>query len=147
MEEKRYLLIDEKVLPEVFSRVVAAKELLETGKAASVSEAVRMTGISRGAFYKYRDFVYSYKSEVERSVVTIHAVLSDKPGVLMAFVSVFHAIGANILTVNQNIPVNGRAVVSISARTDAMVESVEELTERLKQVKGALSVDSISNPL
>lgn len=147
MEGKRYLLIDEKVLPKVFPQVLQTKQLLENGKAMSVSEAIRMTGISRGAFYKYRDFVYPYKNAVERSVVTIHAVLSDKPGVLMAFVSVFHTMGANILTVNQNIPVNGRAVVSISARTDAMAGSMEKLIEKLKQVEGTLLVDSISNPL
>lgn len=78
-------------------------------------------------------------------MITVQAVLLDRPGVLMALVSGFYAKGANILTINQNIPVNGRALVSISARVDRMDSSVEELLDQLKQIDGVLSIDSISD--
>lgn len=145
MERKQYFLVDADALPEIFTHVVTAKRLLADGKAASTSEAARMAGISRGAFYKYRDAVFPYTSVVERSILTVQAMLADQPGVLMAFVSAFYDMGANILTINQNIPAGGNAVVSISARTDSMPEPVETLIERLKAIRGVRSVDSISN--
>lgn len=147
MEGKQYFLVDADALPEIFSHVVAAKRLLADGKAANTSEAVRMAGISRGAFYKYRDAVFPYTSVEERSIITVQAMLADQPGVLMAFVSAFYDMGANILTINQNIPVGGIAVVSISARTDSMSEQVAVLLERLRRIKGVQSVDSISDQI
>ena len=147
MKGKQYFLVDADALPEIFSHVVAAKRLLADGKAANTSEAVRMAGISRGAFYKYRDAVFPYASVVERSIITVQAMLADQPGVLMAFVSAFYDMGANILTINQNIPVGGIAVVSISARTDSMSEKVTVLLERLRRIKGVQSVDSISDQI
>ena len=78
MERKQYFLVDADALPEVFTHVVTAKRLLADGKAASTSEAARMAGISRGAFYKYRDAVFPYTSVVERSILTVQAMLADQ---------------------------------------------------------------------
>ena len=49
------LLVDAGVLPEVFGKVLEAKEHLQSGRAATAAEAARMAGISRSAFYKYKD--------------------------------------------------------------------------------------------
>ena len=51
--EKRFLLVDAAVLPEVFVRVLQAKELLASRRARNISAAVKMAGLSRSAFYKY----------------------------------------------------------------------------------------------
>ena len=145
MKNATYLLVEQNVLPEVFGKVIQAKQFLLNGEASSTSEAVRMAGISRSVFYKYKDAVYPYNRKLSSQMITIQAVLLDRPGVLMSLISAMYATGANILTINQNIPVNGRALVSISARVDRMDSSVEELLERLKQVDGVLSIDSISD--
>lgn len=39
--------------------------------------------------------------------------------------NVFAGTGVNILTINQNIPVNGCAVVTITAETSALQRSLE----------------------
>ena len=145
MKNATYLLVEQNVLPEVFGKVIQAKQFLLNGEASSTSEAVRMAGISRRVFYKYKDAVYPYNRKLSSQMITIQAVLLDRPGVLMSLISAMYATGANILTINQNIPVNGRALVSISARVDRMDSSVEELLEHLKQVDGVLSIDSISD--
>ena len=49
------------------------------------------------------------------------------PGVLSGVLNVFAGTGINILTINQNIPVNGCAVVTITAETSALRRSLEEL--------------------
>ena len=50
--ERRFLLVDVSVLPEVFLKVLKAKELLAAGNAKNVSAATKMAGLSRSAFYK-----------------------------------------------------------------------------------------------
>ena len=47
--------MDAGILPEVYRKVLTAKKYLATGKAASVKEAAQLAGISRSAYYKYKD--------------------------------------------------------------------------------------------
>mgnify|MGYP000287857102 FL=1 len=91
MNQAKLLLVSADALPEVFRRVVEAKQYLMSGAAANTSEAARMAGISRSAYYKYKDSVYPYQSKGASRLVTIHAVLEDRPGVLMALISSFYA--------------------------------------------------------
>ena len=143
MKNSSYLLVDASSLPEVYGKVLQAKQLLANREASSTSEAVRMVGISRSVFYKYKDAVFPYNKTQSSQLLTIPAVLLDRPGVLMSLMAVFYDVGANILTINQNIPVDGRALISVSARTEAMEMPVEDLLEKLRNVEGVLSIQSI----
>lgn len=143
MKNTSYLLVDASSLPEVYGKVLQAKQLLANREASSTSEAVRMVGISRSVFYKYKDAVFPYNKKQSSQILTIQAVLLDRPGVLMSLMAVFYDVGANILTINQNIPVDGRALISVSARTEAMEMPVEDLLEKLRNVEGVLSIQSI----
>lgn len=140
-----YYLVDENVLPQVFLKVIQAKQYLSNSQASSTSEAARMAGISRSVFYKYKDAVYPYNSKITDRIITVQVVLYDKPGVLMSLISGFYSVGANILTINQNIPVKGRALVSISARVDNMVGTIQELLSLLKQIDGVQTIENISD--
>ncbi len=144
MQKNTFLLVDQDVLPSVFPKVIQAKEYLRNNQASSTAQAARMAGISRSVFYKYKDAVYPYRDKHSDSLITIQAVLSDKPGVLMAMVSEFYSVDANILTIHQNIPTNGRAFVSISARIDQINGSLEELLSRLRTLDGVLSIGDIA---
>ena len=59
-ESNDYLLVKADVLPEVFVKVMEAKRLLNSGKAVSVNEAVKMVSLSRSAYYKYKDSVMPF---------------------------------------------------------------------------------------
>ena len=135
MKNDSYLVVEESALPEVYQKVVKANALLESGEASTASEAVRKAGISRSVYYKYR--------EASSGILTVQVILTDRPGVLVSLLTVFYQAGANILTVNQNIPVKGRAFVSVSARIDTMEQAPGELIESLKQVGGVIKIDSI----
>ena len=126
-ENLKFLLVDAQVLPDVFLKVVQAKMLLAQGKAKSSSQAAQMAGISRSAFYKYKDAVHPFQDMLHGRIVTLQTVLRDEPGVLSGVLNVFAGTGINILTINQNIPVNGCAVVTITAETSALRRSLEEL--------------------
>ena len=67
--EKKFLIVDQAVLPEVFSKVLRAKELLASGAAKNVSAAAKMVDLSRSAFYKYKDSVFDFENT--KSIVTV----------------------------------------------------------------------------
>ena len=142
MENDFYMLISSKVLPPVFKSVIKAKQLLSSGQAANASKAARQAGISRSAFYKYKDYVFKYETE-DKHEITLNAVLNDRAGVLSAMTSALYSYGANIITVNQNAPNGGTASVSITIRTDDTNMSVSDLVEHLKLVDGIVSIKSV----
>ncbi len=142
MQNDYYMLVNSKVLPDVFKGVITAKELLSSGKATNISKAVKAAGISRSAFYKYKNSVFKYEAD-DKHEMTISAMLSDRSGVFSAMTSVLSSYGVNIITVNQNKPVSGMAAVTLTVRTDNTKISVSDLIARLKSVDGIISIKEV----
>ena len=141
MEKQKYYLVAADALPEVFLRVAEAKRMLQVGEAATVGEAARMVGISRSAFYKYKDAVQPFQNMHTGHIITFYALLKDNPGVLSSYLSIFANSGANILTINQTIPTNGCAGVTISAETGGMSEELDDLMTRAAAATGVLKFE------
>ena len=97
MEKKKYYLVSAEALPEVFIKVAEAKRMLQVGEADTVGEAARLVGISRSAFYKYKDAVQPFQNMRAGHIITFYALLKDIPGVLSNYLSIFANSGANIL--------------------------------------------------
>ena len=142
-EELKFLLVEAKVLPEVFLRVMEAKMLLAQGKAKNASQAAQMAGVSRSAFYKYKDSLYLYDERMSENITTLHLTLEDRPGVLSLVLGELYRAGANVITVNQNIPVDGVALVSISVRTNGKSQSRSEILEMLGSLEGIVEAKAI----
>jgi len=136
----KYLLVDAKILPEAYTKVVYAKQLLAQGKAKNLSEATRLAAISRSAFYKYRDFVFDYQKQNRWQITTLSAELVDEAGVLSTLLAALSNSGANILTINQNIPVDGVAPVSISLRCDGMERRIQDVVADIRQLAGVVRI-------
>ena len=143
--EGQYLLVDSRVLPGAFSKVVRAKQLLAQGKAKSLTEATKAVGLSRSAFYKYKDCVFTYQNTSARQISTLTAELVDEPGVLSEVLAVLFKSGANILTVNSNIPVDSVAAVSIAMRTEGLKVDVQTMSDELLKLDGVVSLRILSN--
>lgn len=133
--EINYLLVEKSILPEVYTKVLEAKALLQSGEATNASQAAKMAGISRSAYYKYKDKIFEY-SEQGDDVSTINAKLKDNAGVLSAVMTELYVSGANILSINQSIPVNGIADVSITVRLADADVSHDRLLQRINNVSG-----------
>ena len=140
----KYLVVETTALPEVFSKVAYAKQLLEQGEASNVSHAAKLAGISRSAIYKYRDVVFPYLPDASGKVVSLYLLLRDKPGMLSNIISELWRNGVNILTINQNIPVDGVAVVSISVSLDATSANDMELLNEIKKLEGVVEARRLS---
>lgn len=129
MPERHFLMVDAAALPEVFEKVLQAKKLLASGKVGSISAAAQEAGISRSAFYKYKDAVFD--AETGRETITIIATLLDHTGALQGLLSGISAAGASVVTITQFQPKNGTAQVEVTMRTDTMELPVDELLRRL----------------
>ena len=129
--ERRFYLVDAQVLPEVFLKVIRAKELLASGQARNISAATRSVGLSRSAFYKYKDCIFD--SENGRELITVMATLRDETGALQSLLAGISSAGASIVTINQATPENGTAQVAVTIRTDTMQMTPDELTTMLSR--------------
>ena len=127
--EKRFLLVEASVLPDVFLKVLRAKELLASGEAKNISAAARRADLSRSAFYKYKDCIFD--AENSREVLTVMATLLDQTGALQSLLAGISAAGASIVTINQAAPENGAAQVAVSIRTGTMQMTVDEMLAQL----------------
>ncbi len=140
----KYYIVEASALPEVFLKVAEAKRMLATGQAATVNEATKLTGISRSAFYKYRDAVQPFQKMNVSRVITFQFLLHDEPGVLSALLTGFAQQNTNLLTVNSITPTNGCALVTITAETTDMAVSLDEMMHILSQTGGVIKAEVLA---
>lgn len=134
----KYYIVDSAVLPEIFSKVVEVKELLATGESRTINEATGKVGISRSAFYKYKDAVRPFNDMLSGRIVTLRLTLRDQPGALSNVLQGIAAMGGNVLTINQSVPAGGVAEVSLDVETSALRVSMEELLGSIRTMNGVL---------
>ena len=136
----KYFIVEAEKLPEVFIKVVEAKRMLELREVSTINEAAQRVGISRSAFYKYKDFVSPFQDMSRGHLVTFNLELLDRQGVLSSVLAIFAENGANILTINQSIPTSGVAPVTITAATENMQTTMEAFMAALKAAEGIIRV-------
>ena len=140
MENKsQFIVVDSEVLPEVISKVLEVKKLLANKEEKSSASACKRVGVSRSAYYKYRNSVYSYEEKLMQKIITLSVLLKDEPGMLSR-----HSLHANILTVNQSIPVDGVATVTISLRLNNGFEEAQEMKSIISELKGVVEIQLLS---
>ena len=143
-QSPKYYLVEASALPEVFLKVADAKKLLATGQASTVNEATKIMGISRSAFYKYRDAVHPFQKMNVSRVITMQFLLHDEPGVLSTLLSAIARQNANILTINSITPTNGCAIVTITAETTQMELTLDDMMQLLRQTAGVIKAEVLA---
>ncbi len=143
-EQTRYIVVDTAVLPEIFRKVLEVKRAVAEQPDLSLSSACRQRGISRSAFYKYRDSVFAYDEKMTQRVVNFSVTLQHQAGVLSNLLTALYSMRANILTVTQNIPVDGVALVSLSLKMNGESADPKELTQTMGNVPGVVEVRLLS---
>ena len=141
----KYLLVDKTILPDYYEKVIEARSLLSSGKISDVSEAVKVVGISRSTYYKYKDYVFPLSEDTGCRKAVISFTLSHKAGILGEVLGKLSELGANILTITQNMPINSRAHVVVSLDISCIeVAHPEELISILNGVDGVTGTKLIS---
>ena len=146
MTKINYYLVNSSILPPVYSKVIEAKNYIASGEAKSASQAIKMAGISRSAYYKYKDAIFEYSTDNNDETITISAKLKDNAGVLSALMNELYVAGANVLSVSQSVPVNSVADISVTVRVTEMKISTQNLLINIENIQGVNSV-SLGNEL
>lgn len=143
-DKSNLYIVDKRVLPEVFVKVVEAKRLMQLDSAKTIQDAVNAVGISRSAFYKYRDYVFTLDDNSRGTTVTIAFNLDNIPGLLSNMLNVMAGERVNILTINQTIPINNIANVTITAEINNMAGELADLVQKLKNINGVKALKIIA---
>ena len=142
MEQKKLVIADLSVLPPVYHKILKVKELLESGEAETVNEAADMAEVSRSAYYKYKDYVFPFNQM--QGILTLLIAVIDLKGVLSDMLSFMSDAGCNILTINQNVPINGVANITVTVQTENMRLSTDRLISGLQMVRGVRKVSILA---
>ena len=143
-KKPNYYLVEASALPEVFLKVAEAKRLLSTGEASTVNDATKMMGISRSAFYKYRDSVLPFQNAMVGRIITFQFLLHDRKGLLSSLLMIFAERKANIQTINSIVPTNGSAIVTISAETKDLEVALEDLLHEVRELPGIIKAEILA---
>lgn len=137
-----YLIIHKSILPDYFETVLKAKSLVEDEK-MSVSDACRLLGISRSTFYKYKDNIFSpSKNYGKKAIVGVKT--ADKMGVLSNILSIIYNFGANVITINQDMPIKDSAYITMAIDVSDSEKHINELVKELKTVENVRSANIIA---
>lgn len=135
-EKTSYFVLREKAVPEVLLKVVEAKRLIDSGKAASVQDATEIVGISRSSFYKYKDDIFPYHENEKGKTITMVIQMDDEPGILSMVLKTIADFQANVLTIHQSIPVNGIAVLTLSLDVFPETGDIEKMVRAVESGHG-----------
>ena len=119
-------------LTESMQKTIEAKRLLSSGEETTIQEAAKKVGLSRSAFYKYRDTVFPFESIARERILTIFIQLEDRKGSLATLLGIVSEAKCNVLTIHQTIPVQARANITLSLDVTEMPIKMEEFLHQLK---------------
>ncbi|HEX3012375.1 MAG TPA: ACT domain-containing protein [Syntrophomonadaceae bacterium] len=141
--DRKFYMVREDILPESILKTALAKEMLASGEVDSIMGAVDRLGMSRSTFYKYKDGIYSFFNAENLNIINISMMLKNTPGVLSIILNSVASLGANVLTINQNLPIHGTAYVTLSLSVEELKVSVDEMMQEFKQADGVLGVEIV----
>ncbi|MGE5403855.1 MAG: ACT domain-containing protein [Candidatus Saccharibacteria bacterium] len=141
--DRKFYLVREDILPEAILKTAQAKELLAQGQVQDIAEAVQMAGLARSTFYKYRDGVFPFLDTKNMKIVNLSLTLRHHPGVLSQVLNRVASQRGNVLTINQNLPLQGAANVTLSVDVEDMEISVDELLSEITGIEGVVKTELI----
>ncbi|MCK6257901.1 ACT domain-containing protein [Fictibacillus sp. WQ 8-8] len=143
MKERQFYMVREDVLSESMQKTLEAKSLLDRGKVKTVAEAAEKVGLSRSAFYKYRDGIFPFHTMIKEKIITLSINLEDRSGALSSLLTIVASVGCNVLTINQTIPLQGRANVMLTIETNGLRGEINELLTTLNRMEAVERVEVI----
>lgn len=144
MESDGHLVVvDSRIMPDIVLKVLEVKKLLASREAGSSSAACRRIGISRSAYYKYKDLVFAYEDSFTQKIINLYAVLKDEVGVLSRVLVTLQNMNANIQTVNQNVPADGAAAIYISVKINSAEDPIK-LSDAISELNGVIEAKILS---
>lgn len=146
-DKSTFYLVREEILPEAIKKTIKVKEILKRGEIKTINEAVERMGLSRSAYYKYKDYVFPFYEASRDKIVTLAVLLEHKSGVLSRVLNTISADCGSILTINQGIPLQGVANATISIETAQLAIDLEALLDKLRMVEGVKRLEVLGQSI
>lgn len=140
----RYLVIDKKVLPEVYEKVLEVKKILKEGKIKEITEATKKIGISRSVYYKYKDYIFDFSESAQGRKMTFSMMIKHRKGVLSNILNYLSEIGGNILTIDQGLPINEIANLTITIDMSMLELDLTSFLDCIGKIENVEKVDFIA---
>lgn len=131
-----FYLVREEILPEAIKKTIKVKELLKRGEVKTINDAVEMMDLSRSAYYKYKDYVFPFYEASREKIISLSFLLDHRAGVLSRVLNSIANDGGSVLTINQGIPLQGVANVTLSIETKDLLVDLEALLDKLRMIEG-----------
>lgn len=131
-----FYLVREEILPEAIKKTIKVKELLKRGEVKTINEAVEIMDLSRSAYYKYKDYVFPFYEASREKIISLSFLLDHRAGVLSRVLNSIANDGGSVLTINQGIPLQGVANVTLSIETKDLLVDLEALLDKLRMIEG-----------
>lgn len=141
LKKDKCYLVQEDILPEAIKKTIKVKEILKLGEAKTINEAVERMDLSRSAYYKYKDYVFPFYEIAQGKIVSITVSMSNDPGMLSSILRAIAESNGSILTINQDIPLQGIANVTIAFETKDLSTTLEECLDNIRSIRGILKVE------
>ena len=142
-KKDKFYLVNEVILPEAIKKKIKVKSILQLGEAKTINEAVEKMDLSRSAYYKYKDYVFPFYELSQGKIVSINALISNESGMLSNILRIIADHNGSVLTINQNLPLQGVAHVNISFETKELTLPVEDVLHEVRQLDGVIKVELI----
>ena len=125
-EKSTFYLVREEILPEAIKKTIKVKEILKRGEIRTINEAVEKMGLSRSAYYKYKDYVFPFYEASKEKIITLSLLLEHKPGVLSRVLNTVAGDSGSIMVAN----------TTISIETKNLTVDLEALLDKLRMIDG-----------
>lgn len=139
-ENKEFYIVDKRILPKSIQNVIKVNELISKTKVSKYS-AIKKVGISRSTYYKYKDFIKPFYEGGEDRIYSLHLSLKDRVGILSDVLDVIARGKISILTVVQNMAVDGLAKSTILIKlSESMQKKIDKIVSKIGEVDGIVDI-------
>lgn len=135
-DTEKFYVVKQKALPEILLKVVEAKRLLDSEKVLTVQDATEKVGISRSSFYKYKDDIFQFNDNTKGKTLTFVLQMDDITGLLSIVLNKIAEYHANVLTINQTIPINGIASLTLSVEVLSTTGDIAKMIDDITELEG-----------
>ena len=139
-DNKEFYIVDKRILPKSIQNVIKVNNLILKTKMSKYS-AIKKVGISRSTYYKYKDFIKPFYEGGEDRIYSLHLSLKDRVGILSDVLDVIAREKISILTVVQNMAVDGVAKSTILIKlSESMQKKIDKIISKIGNVEGIAEI-------
>lgn len=141
MNNNEYLIVHKSILPNYFEQIIKTRELIAKDN-LSVSDACKKMDISRSTFYKYKDYIFRLDQDYQNKA-SIAIMAEDKKGILSDILKILSNYGANVISINQDTPIDGMALITITVDLTESKDNIGDIDAEIMKLEGVKNAQII----